>query len=398
MRLLHFLLLGLVASASARAAPPPAPEVRRAEIAGKEARLASWLEQQNLDGVLLGTQRNFAWLTAGGDNHVVFNTEDGVAWLLWTPARKHVITANNEMPRFMDEELAGLGYEPAPFLWHADLAAGARATLIAGLTAGKRIGCDLPLAGTTNIGAAFGVLRAQFAPGEIERYRWLARTAAEIVESAAREVRPGQTEQIIQAGVARRLFAEDILPTVLLVAADERIARYKHPITKEAVVHREAMITLCARKWGLVVAVTRHVHFGHPAAEMLHRQEELGTIFAAMLGATRIGATSGDVVAAARHAYASSGFAGEWEAHHLGGALGYRERDYKAYPGSDHPILDRQAFAWNPTLPGVKAEDTVLLLGDTLEVLTDTGSWPRAAFEAGGRSVNVPRILIQGAQ
>src|SRR5690606_36491198 len=126
-----------------------------------------------------------------------------------------------------------------------------------------------------------------------------------------------------------------------------------HPITKAAPIRREVMITVCARKWGLVVAVTRHVHFGELPAEMRTKQAALGKIFAAMLGATRPGAKAGAVIVAAQRAYAGAGHGEAWNAHHLGGAIGYRERDYKAYPESSHAIVDRQAFAWNPTLPGV---------------------------------------------
>jgi Xaa-Pro dipeptidase len=369
---------------------------RLSEVREKEERVRAFLKSEQLDGVLLGSQRNFAWLTAGGDNHVVNNTEEGVALLLWTPDEKFVVAANNEMPRFVAEELAGLGFEPAEFSWHQDISMGARAKLLARLTAGKRIGSDLVVTppGLVDVAGKFHALRQQLVPGEIERYRWLARTAAAVVEDIARGVRPGQTELEIQGEVARRLLAQDVLPTVLLVAADERIANYKHPITKTTPVGREAMITLCARKWGLIVAVTRHVHFGELPGETARKQQALGSVFAAMLGATRPGAKSGDVVAATQAAYMKAGHADAWEQHHLGGAIGYRERDYKAAPGSTHVILDRQAFAWNPTLPGVKAEDTVLVVGDTLETLTDTGNWPRADFTAGGRTTRVPQILV----
>jgi Xaa-Pro dipeptidase len=400
-----YTVLGLVAVAAllptsgraAGAAPKPTPAQRAEEIRLKEERLRAFLRTENLDGVLIGTQRNFAWLTAGGDNHVVFNTEEGAALLLWTPQWKHVIAANNEMPRLTDEELAGLGYEPAPFAWHDEVTHGARARLIVQLAQGKRIGSDLPAppAGTVDVSAKFAALRAQLTPGELERYRWLARTAAEVVEATARGVTRGQTEQAIQAEVARRLMGHDILPTVLLVAADDRITRYKHPITKDTAVQREAMITLCARKWGLVVAVTRHVHLGPLPAELQRKQDALAPVFAAMVAATRIGATSGDVFAAAQQAYSDAGYPDGWQAHHLGGAIGYREREYRAAPGSKQPVLDLQAFAWNPTLPGVKAEDTVLVKGSRIETLTDTGQWPRGRLEAAGRIVPVPLILVK---
>lgn len=128
---------------------------------------------------------------------------------------------------------------------------------------------------------------------------------------------------------------------------------------------------------------------------MHRKQEALGRIYAAMVGMTRSSGRAIDVLTAAQRAYADAGFATDWEAHHLGGATGYREREYRIYPGIEQRIHDRQAFAWNPTLPGVKAEDTLLVNGDAVEVLTDTGAWPRAKFEMSERSVNVPQILVR---
>lgn len=384
------------AGAAGDAPPAMTPEARAEEIRAKEGRLLELMQAERLDGVLVATQRNFAWLTAGGDNHVLFNTEEGSAALLWTPDRRHVIVGNNEIARLTEEELAGLGYEPASFLWHDDLARGARVAAFRRLADGRRIGADIPLAGMVDVGAKIAALRAQLTPNEIERYRWLARTTAMAVEAVAGAITPGMTEQEIQAEVARRLFLHDILPTVLFVGADDRIAKFKHPITKRNAMRREAMITVCGRKWGLVIAVTRHVYFGPLPPEMQRRQEALGRIYAAMVGATKAGSPANDVLAEAQRVYAEVGFADAWEAHHLGGATGYREREYRVYPGFDQPIRDRQAFAWNPTLPGIKAEDTLLVNGDMVETLTDTGTWPRAEFEArGGGSVHVPQILVR---
>lgn len=391
------MLITVAVFAASDAVPPPETslELRLVEIREKDARLQAFIEKEQLDGVLIGTQRNVAWLTAGGDSHVVFNGEDGSALLLWTPRSRHVILANNEAPRLLEEELAGLGYQPEVFSWHGDLANGERAAVIRRLVAEKRIGSDLPLAGCIEMGAKIAALRQQLTEPELLRYRWLARTVAASIEAVCREVTVGTTEQDAQAAVGKKLLAHDILPTVLLVAADDRIARYKHPITKSQPVRRELMVSVCARKWGLVVALTRHVHFGALPAAMQERQEALGIVFASMLSATRAGVEAGTVVDAARKAYAASGFAEAWHGHHLGGAIGYKEREYKAFSGGKQLMLDRQAFAWNPTLPGVKAEDTVVLNGDGLELLSDTGDWPRRRIQAGSRTVLVPQILIR---
>ena len=53
------------------------------------------------------TRRNFAWLTAGGDNHVLATSEGGVATLLVTN-RTRWCSRGSTRPPGSDEELEGL--------------------------------------------------------------------------------------------------------------------------------------------------------------------------------------------------------------------------------------------------------------------------------------------------
>ena len=76
-------------------------------------------------------------------------------------------------------------------------------------------------------------------------------------------------------------------------------------------------------------------------------------------------------------AYADAGFSGEADRHHQGGAIGYRSREWIAHPRSREVVTPPQAFAWNPTAPGVKVEDTVIVHADgTAEVITASPDWP----------------------
>jgi hypothetical protein len=49
------------------------------------------------------------------------------------------------------------------------------------------------------------------------------------------------------------------------------------------------------------------------------------------------------------------------------------------------PVVEQQALAWNPSAPGVKTEDTVLLTPRGLEVLTTDGVWPSTPNTLGCR-------------
>lgn len=57
--------------------------------------------------------------------------------------------------------------------------------------------------------------------------------------------------------------------------------------------------------------------------------------------------------------------------------------------------MNRQAFAWNPSVAGGKVEDTVLLRDGTIELLTGTPDLPVVSTRAGDLSVQSAGVLIR---
>ena len=91
---------------------------RRNEILIKTERLQKMLAGKDLGGVLLNTQPNFAWLTAGGSNGIDTSRENGAASLLIRRDGKRFVLANNiEMPRILAEEVSAEDFEPVEFAW-----------------------------------------------------------------------------------------------------------------------------------------------------------------------------------------------------------------------------------------------------------------------------------------
>jgi Xaa-Pro dipeptidase len=176
--------------------------------------------------------------------------------------------------------------------------------------------------------------------------------------------------------VAEALLGFGIQPTVLLVATDERMAQFRHPLPTERRLKRAAMLVVGARRWGLVASLTRLVHFGEPDSELRRRHAAVTAVDAAFIHATRPGATAGEIFRTAMAAYAAHGFPEEWKSLHQGGATGYAGRDYRATPETPHIIRDRQAFAWNPSIAGTKSEDTMLATEHGPEILTVTPDLP----------------------
>ena len=342
-----------------------------AELESKHGRLVEWMRGQKLSGVLLRRSENLAWVTGGAvEVRVLTPSETGVASVLVTAeGKRYYFTTENEAPRLHDEEFGALDFEPVVFPWWGDDTAATAARL-----AGGALGCDVPCVSATLVNLY--PLRAALSGSEMARYRWLgAETVAATVE-ALKAVEPGQTEYDLEAMTEEILLRRGILPSVALYAVDERIYKYKHAVPRGARLKQYAMLNLCTRKWGLAISITRFVHFGKPAAELESRFQSAARVNAALLDATKPGATSAELFRVAQKAYEAEGYPGEERLHHQGGPTGYGEREWVATPTGAETVVNQQAFAWNPSIRGGKAEDTVLLQGGRIEWLTATPELP----------------------
>jgi antitoxin VapB len=218
--------------------------------------------------------------------------------------------------------------------------------------------------------------RASLTDTEIERYRWLGRNTAQVTAAVLESLEPGISERGMAARVSAGLIERGIEPSVLLMAADDRILRYKHAVAQNARLERFGMLNLCSRRWGLCISITRFVHFGPMPQQLADAFAVAAEVNVRLLAATQAGATSAALFATAADAYASLGHPGEEQRHHQGGATGYGEREWLATPAGKERVADRQAYAWNPSVAGGKVEDTVLLHDGTIELLTPTPDLP----------------------
>ncbi len=360
-----------------------------AELEAKHERVIQWLRSNELDGVLLRRNENIAWLTGGAvELRVLTPNETGVAALLVTAeGARYYLTTANEAPRLHDEEFGALDFEPRIFPWCANTTDETALEITHG-----RLASDTPVPGCSH--ANLYPLRAALQETEIARFRWLGAHTAAAVTEVLKSLQPGITEYEIEGRVADALLQRGILPSVYLMATDERIFKYKHAVARGNKLEKYGMINLCARKWGLTVSITRFAHVGPIAAELAQRFHAAAQVNAALLDATRDGATSGHLFKTAADAYAANGFPGDEQFHHQGGATGYWEREWVATPGGKEEVVNNQVFAWNPSIRGGKVEDTVLLQDGKIEVLTPTPELPDLASSANGNSYPATGVLI----
>jgi Xaa-Pro aminopeptidase len=312
-------------------------------------RLRAALDRRGASAALLGYRRNFAWLTAGGEGHIVLSTEGAVVSLLVTRDEVVALTENIEAARIAEEELAGLEIETVAVPWWE------KGSILR--EAERRVG-STPL-DDDDLEDDLVPLRTVLSPFDRRRLEQLGRIGREAVEGALADLTPGMTEHELAASLVGRLTG--VQGPVVLAAADDRIARYRHPLPTSRPIRRRVMLVLVGERWGLHVALTRIKELDEPSTDLAARIAAVARVERAVQDATRPGVTLGSVFEAARTAYGHAGFPDEWRDHHQGGTIAYQGRETIVRPDDPTPIEPGMAFAWNPSIAGAKAEDTFYL-------------------------------------
>ena len=320
----------------------------------------SLLERRGDAGALLGSRVNFAWLTAGGTAHILQSSDTAVVAMLVTRDDAVAITQNIEAARIADEELDGLDIEVVSVPWWEPGAIESEAL--------RRLGMRRDAVRDQELESDLVAIRSVLSDLDRERMATLGQVARVAAEGALAAARPGSSENELVADLLGRL--PGVRVPVLLAAADERLTRYRHPLPGDTPIRRRVMLVLVAERWGLHVALTRIREFEPPDAELARRIEAVKVVQEALHRASRPGATLGDALAAGQAAYAATGYADEWRDHHQGGTIGYQARERVAVPGDETVIEPGMAFAWNPSIAGAKAEDTLVLDGSQPRVVT----------------------------
>ena len=352
------------------------------ELGEKLKRVRLMMAANGLGAVHFGSLGNLAWLLGGADLAVSL-TNPPVAEAVVTKDAVTVVASSIERERLEREELpegAEVVYAP----WYEPEA---KDNLIGDLIGDGRVLSDTP--GRDLPTKDFWPLRVPLLPDEAARYRGLCGDASAVFSEVLTDLAPGLTEHELAGRLAEGLRSRGMQPVVLLVGSDERLESYKHPVPQDKKIAGRVMAVACARRGGLYANITRFVSFGETEAQK-RDYTLLLTIEAAMFDATQHGVLVKDFFKILEGAYADAGFEGAWREHHQGGPTGYLTRDFLAVPGGERMLVEGSAYAWNPSLPGVKVEDTALLVGDMLELLTLDDRWPTR--EVGGR--RRPEVLV----
>ncbi len=189
----------------------------------------------------------------------------------------------------------------------------------------------------------------------------LARPPDSLIERAARQVRRGMTEMEIAGRLAAEAMREGVTPTMLLVGADERVFRFRHPIPTSRSARVSTPCWPSARGAGGWLPRQRAWSTSARCPRSFRRSRRPAPWWMPPTTCRpSLGAAVSDVFQQAAEAYAQVGFPEEWKKHNQGGSAGYESRDYEGTPTCREHVLEEQGFAWNPSITGVKSEDTII--------------------------------------
>jgi len=360
------------------------------EIKEKEKRVRNFLKSKSLKGLVLKRQANFSWMTCGGLNLVGIATEMGATSLLITENSKFVISNNIEAPRMIEEEgLEKQGFVIKTFPWFEDQ----EVSIVKELLGEGPLGSDGLFPNAQMMAEDIARLRYSFTPDEQKRYRWLGKRVSIALEKTMMKTKRGEKESSVVGRLSKELWKDRIDPVTLMSAADDRISNFRHPIPTEKKIEKYLMVSVNARKWGLIVSLTRFVHFGKLPEELRKKYEANVFIDCTMMAHTRPGIPAKEVLQKGMDAYREKGYPEEWKLHHQGGSIGYTGRDYRVNFKTPDIIQENQAFTWNPSITGTKSEDTILATPKGPEMITHPILYPTLSLSVAGISFIRPDVL-----
>lgn len=337
-----------------------------AERAHKHQRIIAIMDEFELDAVVLRKSPNTAWFS-GGRVHVPSSLESSCFDIIINRDSYYFHTNAIEAPRLQQEELLAdddLRIHP----WWI-----ARDAL---LPTGPKVGSDVA-GGDRKLIEKLDQLRLSLHEGEVDRLDQIATAAASALYSIVERVNPKQTELQVAGLVTNALWNHDLETVFLGVAGVDRVRKFRHPLPTASVIGSQLSISICARRKGLIASETRIISFEANSEPRKQEYLNLLAVEAAFLAQTKAGNLISAAFKSGAAEYVNQGFASnEWHHHHQGGPTGFLPRESIANADSHVLMLANQAFAWNPTAVGLKAESTWLATPTGTKLLGQDQNWP----------------------
>ena len=136
------------------------------------------------------------------------------------------------------------------------------------------------------------------------------------------------------------------------------------------------------------------ISFGPPQAELEENNRKIETVFVHLNSLATVGTSLGSIYAKLPQIYTSAGLEEEeWMRHSIGGTMGYHPREQVVGESNTYELRENNVIGWNPSLPGVMAEDVYLLGESGLDFITYDENWPHKELSANGLTQIRPTIV-----
>jgi|GEM_PF-766167 len=368
-------------------------EKKHNEISGKINKIRKIIFKEDISGILITRQYNICWLTAGANNHVLYDNQDGLIGILVTSESATVIAENGDHDRVRNEEFFHYPFEYRKINWYSNNVGMDASKMIKG----GRLGVDAYMGGLdnqVNIDGHLMQFRSVLVDNEIERLRTYGKEASAIITKVAKETKPGIKEREIAAMLSEEFVANGFNVAVILIGGDERSLKYRHQVVTDKKVSRHYCFCGVGKKGGLTFPITRIVTFGKPKKELEENQKKIETVYVYLNSLVKIGTNLKSIFEKLPEIYSSAGLdRDEWKNHTQGGTMGYHPREQTVSEFVDYTLCENNVIGWNPSLPGLMAEDVYLLKKDGLEFITYDDNWPSMQIHANGLTQIRPSIL-----
>jgi hypothetical protein len=322
--------------------------------------------QESQKGILVREQPNFSWITAGGRGFLGLAATRSCAWVLVTKENAYLLANLIEGNRVMSEELPEGVFTLKTLPWKED----GKLLSMAEDLAGGAVICD------DGLNDWFLSARVKLTTTEKNRFNQLSAETADALERVLTASEPGSSEYKTAGALSAALWERGIEPISLFVGADERSEYVRHFIPTSKTANERIIASVCARRGGLITSATRTVYFVTPSDAQIQSHKKLLDIEAKTFRALEIGGALGGVFNKICSAYSENGMDGEWDRHHQGGLTGYMPREIRIDGNTSRTVGTDEAYAFNLSCPGAKAEDTVLMEDGQVKIMTRCGSWP----------------------
>ena len=359
------------------------------EIEIKTVKLRQLINRKQLSGILLSSQTNFLWLTGGRRNEVIKNYDISLVYLFITKDDKYLISSSSDSARVMDEELSGLGFNLIKYDWYNQ----SPINIISKHYPAAKIGADFYDPNLEFLEDDLARLRIDLTKSEIDRIRKFCMDYSMFFTDFCLQLKPGFLEEEIAYDFTYRLLKKGIRVPVILVGSDERVFKYRHPVATSKKVEKYILLATVAERDGVNISVSRSVYFGKAPEDLNKRQEAVNYIEAIYCSKSKPGEKLKNILESGKEAYKGVSYENEWKNHTQGGIVAYQPREVLATESCDLQLSSNNLVSWNPTVPGAKAEDIILIKDNGAEQLSIDKRWPCSEIKIGNEKYLKPKIL-----